>query len=134
MPYIEIYSENLFSIKTVVEDIQHKLPTHTVPEIVEMVENAKNREELFLAIRYLGIGCGGYPMTPEIIKLFEKLAQDPDPEIRDTTIIAMVYEGAAELEGIFEKMAQSDPHEEVRAHAARSLERLREYVINKSAS
>ena len=134
LPYIEVCGENPSLIKLVVEDIRDCLTTYTVPEAFEMVKNAKDREELFLAIRYLGIGCGGYPMTPELLELFEKLAQDPDPEIRETTIIAMVYAGAAELEDIFEKVAQSDPHEEVRAHAARSLERLREYVINKSAS
>ena len=134
LPYIEIYSESLSSISTVVEDIRDCLTTYTVPEVVEMVKNAKDRKELFLAIRYLGIGCGGYPMTPELVELFEKLANDPDPEIRDTTIIAMVYAGAAELEGIFEKMAQSDPHEEVRAHAADSLSRLRKYIINQPVS
>ena len=134
LPYIEIYSENLSSIETVVRDIRKKLANYTVPEAFEMVKNAKDRKELFLAIRYLGIGCGGYPMTPELVELFEKLANDPDPEIRDTTIIAMVYAGAAELEGIFEKMAQSDPHEEVRAHAVDSLERLRKYIINQPVS
>ena len=134
LPYIEIYSTSPSSISTVVEDIRDCLKTYTVLEAFKMVKNAKDREELFLAIRYLGIGCGGYPMTPEILELFEKLANDPDPEIRETTIIAMVYAGAAELEGIFEKMAQNDPNDEVRSHAARSLERLRKHIINQSVS
>ena len=132
LPYIEVWGENFSLIELVVEDIRDCLPTYTISEAVEMIENAQDREELFLAIRYLGIGCGGHPMTPELLELFKKLANDPDPDVREVTIIAMVYAGAAELEAIFETMAQKDINPEIRSHAAFSLEGLRKYVINQS--
>ena len=134
LPYIEVWGENPSSIEIVVKDIQKKLPTYSVPEIVEMVENAKDKEELFLAIRYLGIGCGGYPMTPEILELFEKLASDRDPEIRDVTRLAMAYTAAAEFEPILEHMAQNDPEPELREQAAHTLESIRKFIINQPVS
>ena len=134
LPYIEVWGENPSSIEIVVKDIQKKLPTHSVPEIVEMVENAKDKEELFLAIRYLGIACGGYPMTPEILKLFEKLANDPDPEIRDVTRLAMAYTAAAEFEPILEYMAQNDSEPELREDAAHTLESIRKFIISQPVS
>ena len=134
LPYIEVYGENPSSIELVIEDIHDCLSTHTISEAFSMVNNAKDREELFLAIRYLGIGCGGYPITTEVLELFKKLVQDPDPDVREVTRIAMVYAGAAELESIFEYMAQNDPDPELRQQAAESLEGLRKYVINQPAS
>lgn len=134
LPYIEVYGENPSSIELVIEDIHDCLATHTISEAIEMVKNAKDREELFLAIRYLGIGCGGHPITTEVLELFKKLAQDSDPDVREVTRIAMVYAGAAELESIFEMMAQNDPDPRLRQQAAESLEGLRKYVINQPAS
>ena len=134
LPYIEVYGENPSFISKVVEQIHKKLPTHSVPEIVEMVNNAKDREELFLAIRYLGIGCGGYPMTPSLLELFKKLAQAPDPDIRLVTELAMTYTAAAEFQSILENMAQNDPKPEIREQAAHTLEGLKKYIINQSVS
>ena len=134
LPYIEVWGENSSFISTTVEKIRKKLLTHSVPEIVEMVENAKDKEELFLAIRYLGIGCGGYPMTPEILELFKKLANDRDPDIRSVTRLTMAYTAAAEFEPILEQMAQNDPEPELREQAAHTLESIRKFIINQPVS
>lgn len=134
LPYIEVYGKNDSSVKSVVEEIHDFLPTHSITEVIEMVKKANTRDELLLAMRYLGIGCGGQTITPEIIELFQKLAFNPDPDMREAGIITMVYAGAPEFEEIFEYLAKNDSEPDIREHAARSLKGLREYVINQPTS
>lgn len=128
LPYIEVYGKNPELISVVLQDIHDFLPTHTVPEIIEMVENATTREELFLAIRYLGIGCGGKPMTTELLELWGQLAKDSDSNVRETVIIAMGYTAAAEFKEILETLVQRDPVLKLRSLATNLLEGMKKYM------
>ena len=134
LPYIEIYSKNPSSIEIAAKDIQKKLPTYTVSEAFEMVKNAKDREELFLAIRYLGIGCGGQPPTPELLQLFYDLAYDPDPDVRHTATIAMGYTAWAEFFEPLEYLAQNQPIPSRREYAAHILWALKKNVLQEPVS
>ncbi len=129
LPFIEVYGDDPKSVEFVVKDIHDSLPTHSVPEIVAMVKNATEREELFLAMRYLGIGCGGEPATPELLEMFQKWSTNPDPDIRDTAIIAMGYAAWPEFKDILEKMISTDPVPSLRKYAAHALEGIKKYIL-----
>ena len=136
LPYMEVYGEDRELIDLIAEDIHKSLNTHSLPEVVEMVKRAKtkdDREELFLAMRYLGIACGGQPTTPELLKLFYDLAYDPDPDISHTATIAMGYTAWAEFKEPLEYLAQNHPTQSRREYAAHILWALKKNVLQELA-
>ncbi|RVX44883.1 hypothetical protein EDD27_7648 [Nonomuraea polychroma] len=99
--------------------IEHLNPL-TRQELLEPIISRIDPSERMMRLMRLVLGAPAY-YDQEFYEPIAQLAEDPDPRVRDAVVLACGYLEWFQLRAILRRMADQDPHPEVRRDAMNTL-------------
>lgn len=123
VPYVLVMGER---IDEVAATLAERLETVTPEEAAASTREAPGKRERLRSIAYLA-AAAPESAHPAVLKAFEELLADPDPEVRDHAILGSVYPLWPEIDGLLERVHEDDPEPHIREAAANALAAIKRH-------